>query len=176
MLPQYNINTTTAKALTSVVAAHLPNEMIKNPVFILDLYKEAAEELVILNKEDVGFGDVKNDHLLRMVSNSEIFFLDVGQEINLKNGGLLFYGKINKKKAIKYFRPVNETARVNESSIFMNFPDLLGQSLSATEIIREAFLNYYIKSLKTSKTLKIETGLKVKEAYRHSANLSLLPA
>ncbi|CAG9319318.1 unnamed protein product [Blepharisma stoltei] len=171
LFPEFNVNTTTATALTTVETAILPIEIINNEALMLDLYKEAVEELLLLNKTNLGLSEVKDEHLLKVAGHSQILLVKAKEVADVKHGGILLHGKLNKKRGIKLMRPDNEGLRASEDSIFMSFPKELGENLSHMENIPEAFLDYYGKSFKDTDTLKLETGKKMIEAYRLSSKL-----
>ena len=72
MLPQYEKNLTSASAVGLVFAARLPQELMKEAAFYTELYQEAAEEIIMLNKEAFDLLNVKDDHVYKVVKNSRV--------------------------------------------------------------------------------------------------------
>ncbi|CAG9311411.1 unnamed protein product [Blepharisma stoltei] len=156
LLPTYKVNTSTATALTMVFAAHIPAAMLNKDVFIEDLYKEASEELISLNASKLGFGDVSEDHLMRMIKNSQIKYFIRGNMIDLRRGGIVLLGSFRKdKEEFSIIAPINKPIEAIRNCVLLLFPEHFSGCMKESRTMEEAFDSYYLKS---SNKLKSDQG------------------
>lgn len=147
LLASYKINTSTATAITMVFAAHIPSEMLNKDVFIEDLYKEASEEIISLNASRIGFDNVFEDHLMRMIKNSHIRYFKPGNMIDLRRGGIVLFGSFRKDKPeFSILPPNNKPMEAISSCVLLLFPEHFSSSIKETRNMTEAFAFYYAKS------------------------------
>lgn len=155
LLQEYTINTSTCVALTAVHAAHIPSSILENEVFIEDCYKEASEELLLLNIDKFGLQDVKVDHIFRMVKNSTIKFYQMYTSIDLKRGCLVLWGKISKNyDTYSFVRPTKKVIECIEKVVVLHFPLHFDELLRAHKTLSDAFASYYMRSM--AKSMKLD--------------------
>ncbi|OMJ80139.1 hypothetical protein SteCoe_19682 [Stentor coeruleus] len=159
LLPEYSKNTSTATAITQVVVAHLPVQIFGNHHFFIDLFKEASEELLLLNKECFNLVGVKNEHLFRVVSHSTILHLMPGEKLDLSFGVLLLYGQISPgKRAYCFVWPKIKIIEVTHECVCLVLPDQLSTMIQQLDSLTQAFANYYIRS--PAKSIKVSDKCK----------------
>ena len=148
LLPQYSAHlTTSAVAVNVVQAAFIPKFVLKENIFLEDLYKEACEELIILNKAKFGIEDVKNEYIIRVIKRSIITFFSAGFTVNLRRGGFLLYGMLTKRKvAVKFIKPNDISIDCYEDCVMMIFPLHLAGFYQQFKSLSEAFSKFYIRS------------------------------
>ena len=152
LLQEYTTNTSTAIALTSVHAAHIPNSILNNEAFIEDCYKEASEELILLNIEKFGLAGVKEDHIFRVVKNSTIKFYQAYTSVDLKRGCLVLWGRINKQyDTYTFVKPTKKIIECIDKVVVLIFPQHFDDMLRTHKTYPEAFASYYLRSMKTIK-------------------------
>jgi hypothetical protein len=159
LLPEYLKNTSTATAVTQTILACLPRRIFKTHNFFVDLFKEAAEELILLNREKFSLAGVKNEHIFRVVSHSVVKHLYPGDSVDLNNGILVFFGEVKAgKPALCYLPPKNRTVDVEVESVCLVFPLLLGVMIQQLDSLSQAFASYYVKS--PAKSIKMSDKVK----------------
>ena len=159
LLPGYDKNTSTAKAVTQVIAAHLPANIFSNDHLLTDLFKEASEEILLLNKEKFDLVDVKNKHILKVASHSNILSLKAGDKIDLTSGFFLLYGQIDKyQKAYCFVRPKIKIVTIEYSTICLMIPEQISILIQQLNSISQAFANFYIKS--SAKSIGLSKNVK----------------
>ena len=159
LLPEYHKNMSTATAVTQSTIACLPRKIFKNHNFFVDLFKEASEELILLNRERLGLNDAKNEHIYKVVNHSSIRHLAAGANLELNNGLFLFYGEIKLgKSAYCYIAPKNKTLEIKSEIVCLVFPDHLGVMIQQLDSVSQAFANYYVKS--PAKSIKMSDKVK----------------
>jgi NhaP-type Na+/H+ or K+/H+ antiporter len=148
LLQQYSNNTSTAIASTTVHAAHIPSSILENEVFIEDCYKEASEELILLNIDKFGLDGVKEDHIFRVVKNASIKFFQTYSSVDLKRGCLVLWGKISKQyDTYSFVKPVKKVIECIEKVVVLFFPQHFDELLRTNKTIPEAFASYYVRSM-----------------------------
>lgn len=159
LLPEYKLNTSTAIAVTQVTAAHLPYGVFKTPNLKSDLYKEASEEIILLNKECFGLSKVKVEHIFKAVSNSNILHLEKGENLNLNTAILLFAGEVSKKlRNYCLILPKQKIVNVISEVICLVLPKELSIFIQQIGKIPQAFAAYYVKG--PVKTLNLTEKVK----------------
>ena len=148
LLPQYSYtNTTTAVASTVVQAVLIPKALLSDKIYLEDLYKEASEELILLNRGKLKLVDVKFEHIVRVIKSSTIEFFEAGNTVSLNRGGLLLYGRIKKREeAVMFIRPKNEAVDCYEDCVFMTFPQHLAAFFKQFKKLALAFEHFYVRS------------------------------
>ncbi|CAG9314902.1 unnamed protein product [Blepharisma stoltei] len=147
LLPIYQVNMSTAKAITMVFAAHIPAAMLNKDIYIEDLYKEASEELISLNAETLGFEGVEEEHLMRMIKSSKIRYFLPGDLIDLRRGGIVLLGSLRRDKPeFSILSPVSKPVEAITSCVLLLFPEFFSESIRESKTMPEAFANYYLRS------------------------------
>lgn len=148
LLPQYSSkNTSTAVASTVVQAAFIPKSLLKDKIFLEDLYKEACEELILLNIDKLKLQGVKHEYILRIIKSSTIMFVEAGMTVNLHRGGWLLYGKLKKRKeAIRFIKPKEVALDCYEDCVIMFFPQHLAGFYKQYSNLQQTFSSFYIRS------------------------------
>lgn len=146
-----HVNTTTAVTLTVVTAVHLPNNMIGFECFEEELYKEAAEEYLILNKEKFSIKGAENDHIIFVVGRSYVKRVYVGSMISLRRGGIVLKGRIrNDKPCFSLLRPTKKRIESIDDAIILIFPPHFSRALRNNRNCTDALAEFYIKNKKKS--------------------------
>ena len=159
LLPEYSLNTSTATTVTQTTLASLPRTIFENHNFFPDLFKEAAEEILLLNREKFSLMNVKAEHVFRVVSHSSIKHLYPGDQIDLSSGILVFYGDIKGSyQAYCYVKPRDKLIKVTNEVVCLVLPDLLGIMIQQLDSMAQAFANYYVKS--PAKSIKVSDKVK----------------
>lgn len=159
LLQEYTTNTSSAIALTSVHAAHIPSSILENEAFIEDCYKEASEELLLLNLTKFGLDGVKEDHIFRVVKNSTIKYFQMNSSIDLKRGLLVLWGRISKQyDTYSFVRPVKKVIECVDKVVVLFFPQHFDEILRSHKTIPDAFASYYLRSM--AKSMKIDNYAK----------------
>jgi NhaP-type Na+/H+ or K+/H+ antiporter len=156
LLPNLNqINSTSALALTVVTAVRLPKLIINFECVEEEIYKEAADEFIILNKEKFNVKNANNDHIIFVVGKSYIKKVYEGSLINLTRGGLVIKGKVRSDKScFSLLRPTRTKIESVDNALILLFPRHFSRSLKNNRNLSDAFAEYYIKNAKKKPKLK----------------------
>ena len=154
-------NTSTAETLTVVTALHLPKDMLNFECFEEDIYKEAAEEYIILNKDKFGVVNSINDHIIFIVGKSFIKRVYLGSMISLRRGGFVMKGRIRSDKGcFSLLRPTKKKIESIDDAILLIFPHQFSRILKNNRNLSDAFAEYYIKNAKKKQKAKDFFALK----------------
>ena len=168
LLQQYTTNTSTAEALTTVNAAHIPSSILENEAFIEDCYKEASEELILLNISKLGLDGVKEDHVFRVVKNSTIKYHQPYHSVNLSSGCLVLWGRISKQyDTYSFIRPAKKNIECIEKVVILYFPQHFDEILRNQKTIPDAFANYYLRSM--ARNVKLDSLAKSENEEENAA-------
>ncbi|CAG9320321.1 unnamed protein product [Blepharisma stoltei] len=150
-------NTTTAVTLSVVYAALIPPWISEKHVFMEDLYKEAAEEVLLLNKAKLGLEEAKNEHICRVAQRSIVRHVHEGSFIDLRRGALVLWGRVKKdKEEFSLLPPTKKIIQSADEAIVMLFPAHFGGILKQHKSISAAFASYYIRSASKNVNLNIK--------------------
>ncbi|OMJ65202.1 hypothetical protein SteCoe_38831 [Stentor coeruleus] len=141
-----NTYLSTAKTLTYAILAIIPKEIIEYQGFVCDLYKEAAEEYILLNQRIFGLTDTNEKHIIRIAGASTVIKLNKGKNATFKEGGLVFKGLPYSKLKSHTIRPSEKIREINEESIVMMFPKDFSLCFYKGISISEALKNFYVKT------------------------------
>ena len=159
LLPEYCKNTSTAITATQTTLASLPRKIFENHNFFPDLFKEAAEEILLLNREKFSLLNVKNEHIFRVVSHSLVKHLFPGDQLELRSGILLFYGDITASyQAYCYIKPRDKVIKITNEVVCLILPELLGIMIQQLDSIAQSYASYYVKS--PAKSIKVSDKVK----------------
>lgn len=140
-------NTTSATTLTVVTTVHLPKNMLEYECFEEDIYKEAAEEFLILNKEKFNIKNANNEHIIFIVSKSYIKKAYQGSLISLRRGGFVIKGKIRSDKGcFSLLRPTRKKIESIDDALLLIFPANFSKILRNNRNLSDALAEFYIKN------------------------------
>ena len=145
LLPEFSKNTSTATASIQVIAAHLPRHLINIPSLIKDLYKEASEELLILNKECFGLNEVKQEHIFRAVSHSKIVQVKKGMMMDTTLGAMVLSGEVGRKAGYAFLRPRAKQVVAVTDIVCLVLPEQLSVLIQQFDTLAQAFAAYYFR-------------------------------
>ena len=137
--------TSTAMAITYCILAHIPKEVITSDGFLLDLYKEATEEILLLNREVYGLQDIEAKYIIRVVSSSKIEAFKAGKKSAFPNGAIVIKGQPFTKNAKKFIKPGNKIRESEMDSILLIMPDDFILSYSKYCSLGKSFVNFCVK-------------------------------
>ena len=143
------VNTSTAEALTVVTALHLPKNILDFECFEEEIYKESAEEYLILNYDKFNIKPAISEHIIFIVSKSLIKRVYIGSLISLRRGGFVIKGRIRSDKGcFSLLRPTKKKIESIDDAILLIFPHNFSNMLKHIKNISDAFAEYYIKNAK----------------------------
>lgn len=137
--------TSTAQSITSTVVAHIPKEVLCIEGLIEDLYKEASEEMVLLNRERYDLLDAKEVYILRIIASSEVKSLRKGKKISFIDGCLILKGKVQAIQKRWFIRPSSKVREVSEDSIVMMLPTDFLFAYEKSHSMTAAFKKFCVK-------------------------------
>ena len=166
-------NTSTAITLTVVTAVQLPKKILDFECFEEEIYKEASEEFLILNKDKFNLRGAKNDHIMFLVGRSYVKRVYIGSLVSLRRGGIVMKGRIRSDKGCySLLRPIKKCIESIDDAILLIFPPHFSRMLKNNRSLVDALCEYYIKNSKiTLKTrefysLKENTGRRETKIYK----------
>jgi hypothetical protein len=153
--------TTSAQALTVVTSVKLPRNILDSDCFEEDVYKESAEEFIIINKEKFNLKNAKNDHIIFLVGKCYIKKVYQGSLISLKRGGVVIKGRIRTDKGcFSLLRPTRKKIESIDDALLLIFPHSFSRILINTRNFTEALIEFYIKNAKRKEDFKPFYALK----------------
>jgi NhaP-type Na+/H+ or K+/H+ antiporter len=159
LLPEYSKEyTSTATAITMTVVALIPKEIIEIEGFQEDLYEEAREEIVLLNRERYDLVYIKEDLILRVIEDSKMIICKKGDKIKLPDGALVLKGKAHKKHEIWFISPSNEERTIKEDSILLGMPQDFAFAYMEDEPLYISFEKFCIKISKDADITILENA------------------
>jgi NhaP-type Na+/H+ or K+/H+ antiporter len=136
-----------AKAITPSVFAMIPKEIIEIPGFLLDLYQEATEEILLLNREKYDLQDVDEKLIIRVASASKVISLKKGKKFCFVDGALAVNGQPTKKKKRVFLRPNKKRRKIFEDCIFIVFPKDFSLAYSKKFSLGKCFERFCLKNI-----------------------------
>ncbi|OMJ91495.1 hypothetical protein SteCoe_5989 [Stentor coeruleus] len=137
--------TSTATAITSTVVAHIPKEILEFEGFVEDMYTEAAEELILLNRERYNLKDAQEKHILRVMGASIVKVFEKGKRCFFPDGGFLMKGKGYNELKNWVVKPSNKPREMLERSIILMFPKDFRYSWEKNVTMSEVFKRFCVK-------------------------------
>ncbi|OMJ75109.1 hypothetical protein SteCoe_25848 [Stentor coeruleus] len=160
LLPELsNTYLSTAKTSTYAILAVIPKEIIEYKSFVCDLYKEAAEEYILLNRRIFELTDANEKQIMRISGASTVIKLNKGKNAVFKEGGLVFKGLPYSKLKSHIIKPSEKIREIREESIVMMFPKDFSLCFYKGISVSEALKNFYVKTsnkVNAQKDLQIE--------------------
>ncbi|OMJ86858.1 hypothetical protein SteCoe_11570 [Stentor coeruleus] len=141
-----NTYLSTAKTYTYAILAVIPKEIIEYQSFVSDLYKEAAEEYILLNRRIFDLVDANEKYIIRIAGASTVAKLDRGKSISFREGGFVFKGLPYSKLKGHIIKPSGKIREIEEESIVMMFPKDFSLCLYKGISVSEALKSFYIKT------------------------------
>lgn len=148
--------TSTATSITSVVVAHIPKGIIDLEGFTEDLYDEARQEIVLLNREKYGLSDVNEKLILRFLDASRVVVHKQGKKVVFVDGALQLKGKSYEKQTKLFIRPSNKQREIFENSILLILPTDFGLDYRKEYSLSEALKKFYVKISNENQFVKSE--------------------
>ena len=147
LLPEFsNKNTSTAKALTFTILAHLPKDVIEIEGLLSDIYKETAEEMILLNREKFDLVEANEKHILRIAGASSIYQYRKGKKVVFPNGGLVFRGQAFEKQKGFLIKPSEKTKEIVEDCIVLSFPNDFKYSFDINKSLSSCFQAFCVRN------------------------------
>jgi NhaP-type Na+/H+ or K+/H+ antiporter len=148
LLPGLNrINSTSAVTMTVVTSIRLPMNMLEYECFEEDIYKEAAEEFLILHKDRFNLKNANNDHIMFLVGKCFVRRAYQGSLVSLKRGGLVIKGKIRSDKGcFSLIRPTKKKIESIDDALLLIFPAHFARVLRHTRDFEDSLAEFYIKN------------------------------
>jgi NhaP-type Na+/H+ or K+/H+ antiporter len=113
----------TAKAITHGVAAHIPKEIVGLSGFVEDMYSEAAEEMILLNKKRYGLEGINSNVILQVMEQSKVECFSEGKSHVFTDGALIMKGMVElKDKSVWIIKPKNKKRKVLQHLIVLLLP------------------------------------------------------
>ncbi|OMJ75107.1 hypothetical protein SteCoe_25846 [Stentor coeruleus] len=162
-----NTYLSTAKTSTYAILAVIPKEIIEYQGFVCDLYKEAAEEYILLNRRIFGLTDANEKHIIRIAGASTVIKLNKGKKTAFKEGGLVFKRRPYSKLKGYIIMPSEKIRKIRKESIVMIFPKDFSLYLYKGISVCEALKSFYVKTsnrVKAQKDLQTEDILNIDES------------
>ena len=138
--------TSTAVAVTLTVVAHIPKDSLEIEGLIVDLYKEAQEEMILLNRERFDLLGVKERHILRVIEASSIRSFTKGKKQVFTDGALVLKGKVYEKQKNKWFvKPKSIQREIFEDCIVLMLPTDFLFAYDKELTLAECFKKFCVK-------------------------------
>lgn len=131
--------TSTAKAITHGVAAHIPKEILKLPGFIEDMYSEASEELILLNRKRYGLEGVSEKTIIQVMDQSQVKTFVTGKAHTFIDGALVMKGKVFNDEQVWIIKPKNKKRIIKENCIVLELPKNFYLSFDKLQGMGKAF-------------------------------------
>ena len=148
------VNISTAQAITESILAHLPKELFSLEGFITDIYKEASEEILLLNRVKYELTGVDEKYAIRLAEASKVQRYRKGKVITLASGAMVLRGKLYEKQKKSFIRPSGKKREVIEDTILMVFPydftDVYSSDIPLSDVIK----NYSVRNTKIAPSKK----------------------
>lgn len=148
--------TSTAVAITSGVAAHIPKEILSLEGFVQDMYTEAAEEMILLNRKRYDLMDVNEKYIMEVISQSKVRNFSAGKRVVLENGALVLKGKVFEGDQRWVVKPKKKKRFVAQDCIVLVLPESFYLSYFKNKSFGEAFENFCGLSDKQKNVLEIQ--------------------
>jgi CPA1 family monovalent cation:H+ antiporter len=146
LLPEYSrYYRSSAKAITFSVFAVIPNDIITMQGFLDDLYQEACEEILLLNREKYDLGDVDEKYITRVASASKVISFKKGRKVCFSDGALALVGQPTKKENKSLVTPQKKAREIFQDSILMVFPKDFCFSFSKEICLGKCIENFCVK-------------------------------
>lgn len=156
-----SVYNTTAQSLTVVTSVKLPKNMLDFECFEEDIYKESAEEFIIINKDKFNLKNAKNDQIIFLVGKCYIKKVYQGSLISLKRGGVVIKGRIRTDKGcFSLLRPTRKKIESIDDALLLIFPHNFSRILISTRNFTEAVVEFFIKNAKRKEEFKPFYALK----------------
>ena len=150
LLPEFsNKNTSTAKTLTFTILAHLPKDVIEIEGLLSEIYKETAEEMILLNREKFDLVEANEKHILRIAGASSIYQYRKGKKVVFPNGGLVFRGQAFEKQKGFLIKPSEKTKEIVEDCIVLSFPNDFKYSFDINKSLSSCFQAFCVRNSST---------------------------
>ena len=154
-------NLSTAHAITDSILAHLPKELLNLDGFISDIYKEASEEILLLNRDKYELADIDEKYVIRLTEASKVYRYRKGKVVTLLSGAMVLKGKLYEKQKKPFIRPSQKKREVLDDSIVMTFPDDFAEIYSREDPLAESIKKYSVRNttvVRPKKEIIIEEG------------------
>jgi NhaP-type Na+/H+ or K+/H+ antiporter len=145
LLEEFSKNyTSSAQAITYCILAQIPKDIITMQGFTADLYKEASEEILLLQRSKYGLGDIDEKYIMRIVSNSKIENFKKGKSTSFNEGALVLWGQpLEKTKA--FLRPGNKIKEIIQDCVLLVLPNDFSLSYTRELSLGECFVKFCVK-------------------------------
>jgi NhaP-type Na+/H+ or K+/H+ antiporter len=164
LLPEYSDRyTSTAKAITHTIVILVPKDLIQIPSLKHDLYKEAQEEIILLNREKYDLLDVSIDFILRIIKESTVIVCKKKDCIKFPDGALVLEGRPHKHRNKWFLRPSNKIRSIKHESILLQLPKDFAFCYYKNESLSVAFEKFCIKIFLKNKEPYVEENKEDKE-------------
>jgi NhaP-type Na+/H+ or K+/H+ antiporter len=172
LFPQYSDKyTTTATAISNTIIALIPKEITEIQGFKHDLYEEAKEELILLNREKYNLVDLNIDFIFKVLKQSTVVICKKKESIQLPDGAFILEGKAHKKHNKTFLKPSNKVRIIRHDSILLKLPKDFTFCYYKTEPISRAFEKFCVSEFFNGQTEKFEetkTDRKEEDAFDES--------
>lgn len=138
--------TSTSRAVTYTILAHIPKDIITMPGFVADLYKEASEEILLLNRTKYGLLDINEKYILRVASASKVESVKKGKKMSFLNGAIVLKGQPLAKTGKNFISPSNKLREIQNDSILMLMPEDFILSYSKESTLGKCFVKFCVKT------------------------------
>jgi hypothetical protein len=138
--------TSTSRAVTYTILAHIPKDIITMPGFVADLYKEASEEILLLNRAKYGLLDINEKYILRVASASKVESVKKGKKMSFLNGAIVLKGQPLAKTGKNFISPSNKLREIQNDSILMLMPEDFILSYSKESTLGKCFVKFCVKT------------------------------
>ena len=129
--------------------------MLKYECFDEDVYKEAAQEFLILNKDKFNIKNAANEHVMFIASKSFVKKVYQGSLISLRRGGFVIKGRIRSdKNCFSLIRPTKKKLESIDDALLLIFPSHFSGILRNNRNVSDAFAEYYIKNARKRNEIK----------------------
>ena len=115
-------NTSSATVNTSSILVHLPKEILQIEGFVEDMYSEAREELILLNRARYQIIDVKEIYVLRFIQACQMKNLKKGKKVVFAEGAIIMKGKVFEEQKGWVINPSITERDIIEDCIVLLFP------------------------------------------------------
>ena len=147
--------TSTSRAVTYTILAHIPKDIITMPGFVSDLYKEASEEILLLNRAKFGLLDIEEKYILRVASASKVESVKKGKKMSFMNGAIVLKGQPLATAGKNFISPNNKLREIQNDSILMIMPEDFILSYSKEITLGKCFVKFCVKT-----NIIVRTGTK----------------
>jgi hypothetical protein len=113
-------STSSIVALSECVLIVIPKKIMKIQNFYADVFKEAAEEIVMMNRKRYDLCQATDEHVLQVVGQSKVRVLKQGSKAKLMNGALVLNASQENQWVIQ---PSFERFSALNDSVLLVFPE-----------------------------------------------------